>query len=269
MKIISARDFRENQSKYLGLVDKGESVILQVRNGCYKITPVKDDDMLLSLDDIPAFLGTLAAAEDAPAYLTDSALPNGKVLYILGGCNGAGKTTASYSVLPELLKCKEFVNADEIAKGLSPYNPSSADVVAARLMLERIDALLEGDESFSIETTLSTRSYRRLVDKAHAKGFSLSLVYFYIDSVETAKKRVASRVKAGGHNIPQDVIERRYKRGLKNLVELFIPVVDRWIIFDNTNLSIDFVAGGKLGEEPIINRECTFKKIKSYEKAGV
>jgi len=269
MKIISARDFRENQSKYLGLVDKGESVILQTRGGCYKITPVKDDDVLLSLDDIPAFLETYKAAEDAPVYLTAGAVPKGKVLYILGGCNGAGKTTASYSVLPELLKCKEFVNADEIAKGLSPYNPASADVAAAHLMLERVDALLEGDESFSIETTLSTRSYRGLIDRAHAKGFSVCLVYFFLESAEMAKKRVAARVKAGGHNIPPDVIQRRYNRGLKNLFELFMPAVDRWMIFDNSGLSIKGVANGKAGEVAEISNDLIFNRIKAYGNAEI
>lgn len=94
-----------------------------------------------------------------------------KNLYIIGGCNGAGKTTASYTVLPEILNCKEFVNADEIARGLSPFNPESVAIEAGRLMLQRIDYLLEKDTSFSIETTLSTKSYVNLVKRAHEKGF--------------------------------------------------------------------------------------------------
>lgn len=94
-----------------------------------------------------------------------------KNLYIIGGCNGAGKATASYTVLPEILNCKEFVNADEIARGLSPFNPESVAIEAGRLMLQRIDYLLEKDTSFSIETTLSTKSYVNLVKRAHEKGF--------------------------------------------------------------------------------------------------
>lgn len=264
MKIISARDFRENQSKYLGFVDKGESVILQVRGGCYKIMPVSDDDVLMSRYDIPAFLQTLTAAEGAPSYLTIGAKPQGKVLYILGGCNGAGKTTASRTVLPELFMCKEFINADEIAHGLSPYNPGSADSKAARLMLERVNEFLKGEQSFSIETTLSTRSYKGLVEKAHAAGFYVCLVYFFLDSVEVARQRVAARVKAGGHNIPADVIERRYHRGLKNLFELFMPVVDEWHLYDNTNLDIKPVAFGGLNSDDVIVDDVKFNKIREY-----
>lgn len=101
-----------------------------------------------------------------------------KNLYIISGCNGAGKTTASFTVLPEILQCKEFVNADEIAKGLSPFNPESVAIEAGRLMLQRIDELLERDETFSIETTLATKSYINLVRRAQAKG----IVYTWYSS---------------------------------------------------------------------------------------
>ena len=94
-----------------------------------------------------------------------------KHLYIISGPNGAGKTTASYSVLPKILQCKEFVNADEIARGLSPFNPESVAIEAGRLMLSRIKELLSRNESFSIETTLATRSYFRLIEKAHQQGY--------------------------------------------------------------------------------------------------
>ena len=99
-----------------------------------------------------------------------------KQLYIISGCNGAGKTTASYTVLPDVLQCKEFVNADEIARGLSPFNPSSMAIEAGRLMLQRIDELLKNQESFSIETTLATRSYIRLVTNAQKQGYKVSLI---------------------------------------------------------------------------------------------
>ena len=101
-----------------------------------------------------------------------------KKLYIISGCNGAGKTTASVTILPEILDCKEFVNADEIARGLSPFNPESVAILAGRLMLERIEYLLDQNESFAIETTLSTKSYQKLVAKAHEKGFYVQLLYF-------------------------------------------------------------------------------------------
>ena len=114
-----------------------------------------------------------------------------KHLYIISGPNGAGKTTASYSVLPKILQCKEFVNADEIARGLSPFNPESVAVEAGRLMLNRIRDLLSRNESFSIETTLATRSYFRLVDNAHRQGYEVTLLFFWLKSPEQAQERVA------------------------------------------------------------------------------
>lgn len=101
-----------------------------------------------------------------------------KTLYIIAGPNGAGKTTASVTILPEILECNEFVNADEIAKGLSPFNPESVAIEAGRLMLQRIDVLVEGEKSFAIETTLSTRSYAKLIDRAHNNGFKVQLLFF-------------------------------------------------------------------------------------------
>ena len=123
-----------------------------------------------------------------------------KHLYIISGPNGAGKTTASYSVLPKILHCKEFVNADEIARGLSPFNPESVAIEAGRLMLSRIKDLLSKNESFSIETTLATRSYFRLIEKAHQQGYEVTLLYFWLKSPEQAMERVAERVSSGGNN---------------------------------------------------------------------
>ncbi|MDE5702552.1 MAG: zeta toxin family protein, partial [Bacteroides sp.] len=109
-----------------------------------------------------------------------------KQLYIISGCNGAGKTTASYTVLPDVLQCKEFVNADEIARGLSPFNPEGMAIEAGRLMLQRIDGLLKNQENFSIETTLATRSYTRLIHRAQEQGYKVSLIYFWLSSPDLA-----------------------------------------------------------------------------------
>ena len=117
-----------------------------------------------------------------------------KNLYIISGCNGAGKTTASYTVLPEVLDCKEFVNADEIARGLSPFNPESMAIEAGRLMLKRIEELLEKEETFSIETTLATKSYINLVHRAQAKGYTVSVLFFWLRTPDLAIQRVAERV---------------------------------------------------------------------------
>lgn len=182
-------------------------------------------------------------------------------LYIIGGCNGAGKTTASYTVLPEILECREFVNADEIARGLSPFNPESVAVEAGRLMLRRISQLLLEGENFSIETTLSTRSYAKLIDRAHQQGYKIHLLYFWLSSPELAILRVAQRVSEGGHNIPEEVIRRRCKLGIKNLSKIFIPIVDDWYLYDNSNMDFICVAQGMKGSSPEIFLPNIYTKI--------
>lgn len=167
-------------------------------------------------------------------------MPN---LYIIAGCNGAGKTTASMTILPEILDCQEFVNADEIAKGLSPFHPEKVAVEAGRIMLNRINHLLGQGEDFALETTLSSKSYVRFIQKAHESNYKVTLVFVFLKSVELAKQRVAERVRKGGHNIEPSVIERRYHAGLKNLKELYIPKCDDWMIFDNST-TLQIVAQG-------------------------
>ncbi len=162
-------------------------------------------------------------------------------LYIIAGCNGAGKTTASFNVLPQILNCKEFVNADEIAKGLSPFSPESVAIQAGKLMLDRIETLMNENVSFAIETTLATRSYKNLVLRAKEKGYIVSLLFFWLESPEMACERVANRVAEGGHNIPTDTIYRRYYLGLDNLFSIFIPIVDEWSLYDN-NLTTQWIA---------------------------
>lgn len=136
-------------------------------------------------------------------------------LYVIAGCNGAGKTTASFTILPEILDCKEFVNADEIAKGLSPFQPEKVAFEAGRIMLHRINELLQQNENFAFETTLSTRSYKNKVLEAKSKNYNITLLFFWLKNAELAKERVKTRVMEGGHNIPADVIERRYIKGIK------------------------------------------------------
>lgn len=188
-----------------------------------------------------------------------------KTLYIIAGCNGAGKTTASVTILPEILQCREFVNADEIAKGLSPFNPESVAIEAGRLMLQRIEVLVKGDESFAIETTLSTRSYAKLVAKAQRLGFRVQLLFFWLPSPEHAIERVAQRVKEGGHNIPIDVIRRRYKAGIENLFNIYLPIVDSWMLVENhSNPRVVIADGGFEGTQ--IHNQSLFDKIKAYVK---
>jgi predicted ABC-type ATPase len=167
-------------------------------------------------------------------------MPN---LYIIAGCNGAGKTTASMTILPEILDCPEFVNADEIAKGLSPFHPEKVAFEAGRIMLNRMNHLLENGEDFAFETTLSARSYVSFVKKAQRLGYKVTLLFAFLENVELAKQRVAERVRKGGHNIAVAVVERRYFAGLKNFTNLYRDICDEWIVFDNSK-ELQIVAQG-------------------------
>lgn len=186
-----------------------------------------------------------------------------KNLYIIAGCNGAGKTTASYTVLPEMLGCREFVNADEIARGLSPFNPEGAAIQAGRLMIERVLQLMKEGHDFAFETTLATRSYIKLIKKAQSVGYFVTLLFFSLPTPEQAVQRVARRVSQGGHNIPQDVIYRRYDAGLRNLFQLYIPVVDFWSLYDNNTCpTLRIASGWRKGERLEVSERERFEKMK-------
>ncbi|HRG18218.1 MAG TPA: zeta toxin family protein [Flavobacterium lutivivi] len=186
-----------------------------------------------------------------------------KNLYIIAGCNGAGKTTASFTILPEILDCKEFVNADEIAKGLSPFQPEKVSFEAGRIMLHRIDELLNQGESFAFETTLSTRSYKNKIAEAKIKNYNITLLFFWLKNPELAKERVKTRVIEGGHNIPEDVIVRRYYKGINNLFEIYLPLVDQALIFDNSEGKHNLIAEITLSNELNILDEDKFNELKS------
>jgi len=183
-------------------------------------------------------------------------------LYILSGCNGSGKTTASYTLLPEMLECTQFVNSDEFAKSLSPFNPAEASVVASRYMLMRINYLLDRKEDFSIETTLATRSLVGIINTAKESGYTVTILYFWLSSPELAIQRVRNRVLAGGHNIPDNVVRRRYGMGLRYFFETYMPMCDRWILADNSSSPFKVVAeGNNLGT--FIKDEEKYKTIRS------
>ena len=188
-------------------------------------------------------------------------MSNKKQLYIIAGCNGAGKTTASFTILPEVLDCKEFINADEIAKGLSPFQPESVAMQAGRIMLARMDELLQKGETFAFETTLATKSYKQKIEWAQANGYEVTLLFFWLCNVAMAKERVAQRVAEGGHNIPDEIIERRYYNGIANLFAIYIDMVDICYIFDNSEGESVLIAEKYEGEEFIFDIEI-FNQIK-------
>jgi predicted ABC-type ATPase len=189
-------------------------------------------------------------------------MPN---LFIIAGCNGAGKTTASFTVLPEMLKCDEFINADEIARGLSPFNPDKAAIEAGRIMLNKINNFINQKIDFSFETTLSAKTYIHTIQKAKLHGYHTTLIFFWLDSVDLAHERVKNRVLDGGHNIPLDVIKRRYYSGIKNLFNLYIPKCDYWMIFNNSVSPSELIAEGYTDIEVKIKNMSIFDTIKRYK----
>lgn len=191
-----------------------------------------------------------------------SIMPN---LYMLAGPNGAGKTTAAYTLLPEVMGTREFVNADEIARGLSPFNVESVAFEAGRLMLQRIDYLMNKGVDFGLETTLSTRSYVQTIQRARQAGYTISLYYIWIPSAEVSKTRVAQRVARGGHNIPPDVIERRHGRSLFNLVNLYMPICDYFTVIDNAGTMPQIVITGGIGLENNVFTVEIWETIQAYE----
>lgn len=155
-------------------------------------------------------------------------------IIVIGGPNGAGKTTAAKVLLPETLSLLEFVNADNIAAGLSPFNPEAVAISAGRIMLERMHELVRMETSFAIETTCAGRGHARFLRDCQSRGWRITLLYLWLDHPALAVRRVAQRVREGGHNIPPDVIERRYWAGLRNMMELYLPLADSASIHDNT-----------------------------------
>lgn len=158
---------------------------------------------------------------------------NEQTIYIISGCNGAGKTTASNTILPEILDCPEFVNANNIAAGLSPFQPEKVAFEAVRIMLERIDYLLKTNQTFAIETTLASKTYKPKLIDAIKNGYQIKLLYFWLPTVQMAIKRVFARVKSGGHHFPKEIIDRRYHRGISNLFKKYIPLSNEWMVFDS------------------------------------
>ena len=178
-----------------------------------------------------------------------------KTIYIISGCNGAGKTTASFTILPEILNCKEFVNADEIARGLSPFQPDKVAFEAGRIMLERFNYLVKTEQTFAIETTLATKIYKGKIEIAIELGYSVRLLFFWLPTVQMAIDRVAIRVSEGGHNIPDDIVTRRYFRGMQNLLKIYIPLCNEWAVFDNSDGQPLLLARGLKKEITVINKK--------------
>jgi predicted ABC-type ATPase len=158
-----------------------------------------------------------------------------KDVIVLGGPNGAGKSTAVPSVIPPKLGIVEFVNADEIARGLSPLNPAGSEIAAGRLLIERIHTLKNSGQSFGFETTCAGRSHAGLLRECRATGYRVTLIFLWLPSPSASLKRVARRVREGGHDVDGDVVTRRYWAGLRNLHSLYLPLADLALVYDNSD----------------------------------
>jgi predicted ABC-type ATPase len=172
---------------------------------------------------------------------------------VLGGPNGAGKTTSAQLLLPQNLKIFEFVNADEIARGLSPFNPEGSAIEAGRLMLERVRTLAEAKQSFAFETTCAGRGHARLLRSCRSAGYRVTLLFLWLPSPEIAVSRVARRIREGGHRIPPDVIQRRYWAGLRNMRHLYLPLAHVALIVDNSDEGGGLIAERELDRPFVVH----------------
>ena len=173
--------------------------------------------------------------------------------YVIAGSNGAGKTTFARKFLPKYADCREFLNADMVAAGLSPFNPDAAAVSAGRVLLARMKELIRQGKSFGFETTLAGKTYVATLRTMKDQEYRLHLYYLWVPRVELAIARVAHRVEHGGHNVPERVVRRRFSAGLQNLWKLYLPLFDTWHIFDNSTPRPRMIARHVAGETEVLD----------------
>lgn len=168
----------------------------------------------------------------------------GKKIFIIAGPNGAGKTTFAREFLPKEADCPDFINVDLIAAGLSPFDPERASLRAGRLMILEIQRRTRSGESFAFETTLSGRHYARLIPEWRKEGYYVKLLFLSLPTLELAAARVSSRIAQGGHQVPEDVIRRRFDAGLRNFEAIYRDLVNSWVLYDNSGSVPRLLAAG-------------------------
>jgi len=164
-------------------------------------------------------------------------------------------------MLPEILQCDEYVNADSIAAGISPFRPDGTAMLAGRLMLERIHCLSEKGVDFAFESTMASRSFAPFLDKCKDRGYTVTLLFLWLSSPDLAVQRVADRVIRGGHDVQEETIRRRYRTGLRNFLNLYIPIADNWLCYDNSGNEASLVVVQSQGLPLAVRDEPTWRTI--------
>ncbi|MBU1261168.1 MAG: zeta toxin family protein [Planctomycetes bacterium] len=188
-------------------------------------------------------------------------MKDNKGIYIIAGPNGAGKTTFAREFLPNYAHCPNFINSDLIAQGLAPFWPEKANIKAGKLVLEQIHEYAKQQIDFAFETTLAGKTYFRMLRKFKENGYKLHLFFLWIPDTKLAIARINSRVAKGGHNVPVQDVKRRFKRSIYNLFNLYMPILDFWILFNNTSIQPLPIAKG-INQQVIIFNQVLFEKIK-------
>jgi len=186
-----------------------------------------------------------------------------KNVYIIAGPNGAGKTTFATKFLPEYVKCPNFVNADLIAQGLSPFSPGAVAIKAGKLVLEQIHYFANKGVDFAFETTLAGKLYVNLLKSLKAKGYNICLFFLWIPNTDLAVSRIKNRVAQGGHNIPTKDVLRRFNRSISNFFRLYQPFLDSWILFDNSGAVPILIAEKKKVKITIVDESLYNDIVKS------
>ena len=194
---------------------------------------------------------------------TKNKAPN---LYVIAGPNGAGKTTFAGEFLPRYAKCENFVNADLIAQGLSPFSPAAAGIKAGRLLLKQIHEFAQRRADFAFETTLAGKTYIRLLRKLKQQGYVIHLFFLWIPSVELALARIKDRVAQGGHNVPTAEVRRRFGRSVQNFLKVYRPLFDSWTVFDTSTAPPALLAKEEGGKLTVVDADVFARIFKNAER---
>jgi predicted ABC-type ATPase len=193
-------------------------------------------------------------------------MPNHKNVFIIAGPNGSGKTTFAKEFLPNYAHCPNFINADLIAQGLAPFSPRQVAIKAGKLVLQQIKEFAQRNVDFGFETTLAGKTYLRHFKELKEKGYRLHLFFLWIPSSQLAIARIRDRVAEGGHDVPSEDVKRRFERSIVNFFNIYRPLLDTWLLFDNSEKEPKLIAK-KENSHVDVRNDILFQKI--LNKAGV